>query len=161
DYDLINGLVGFCVYALERLSRPAALACLERIVERLAETAEQRPDGVTWWTNPAWLPPETRAQFPHGYHNLGLAHGVPGVIALLGRVCAAGVAVAQARPLLDGAVRWLLAQQRPGGFAHWVAPEVAARPARLAWCYGDPGVAAALLWAARCVGQPEWEAAAL
>jgi lantibiotic modifying enzyme len=157
DYDLINGLVGFGVYALERLPRPAAVACLERVVERLAGTAERRPEGVTWWTNPAWLPPETRQKYPTGYYNLGLAHGVPGVIALLGQVCAAGVAVPTARPLLEGAVRWLLAQQRPGGYPHWVGPEGTDRPARLAWCYGDPGVAAALLWAARCVEEPAWE----
>jgi lantibiotic modifying enzyme len=156
DYDLINGLVGFGVYALERWPRPAARACLERVVDHLTETAERRDDGVTWWTNPAWLPPETQQEFPRGYYNLGLAHGVPGVIALLGQACAAGVA-SRARPLLDGAVCWLLAQQQPGGFPHWVAPDAPAPPGRLAWCYGDAGVAAALLVAARSAGEPAWE----
>jgi hypothetical protein len=160
DYDLISGLVGLGVYALERWPRPAAVACLERVIDHLARTAEHRPDGVTWWTSPAWLPPKTRAEHPRGYYNLGLAHGVPGVIALLGQACAANIAVATARPLLDGAVRWLLAQQGPGGYAHWVEPEGPDRPARLAWCYGDPGVATALFWAARCVEEPAWEAEA-
>jgi lantibiotic modifying enzyme len=161
NYDLISGLVGFGVYALERLPRPAAVACLERVLDRLAETAEHRPEGITWWTDPAWLPAETRAKVPHGYYNLGLAHGVPGVIALLGRVCAAGVALGRARPLLAGAVRWLLAQQGPCGFAYWVGPGGAEKPTRLAWCYGDPGIAAALLGAARGVDEPAWERAAL
>src|SRR5262249_46657730 len=83
DYDLINGLVGFGVYALERRQRAAALACLERVVDRLAETAVERADGFSWWTNPGWLPPARREEVPLGYYNLGLAHGVPGVIALL------------------------------------------------------------------------------
>jgi hypothetical protein len=157
DYDLINGLVGFGVYALARLPQPAAVECLERVVGHLAATAEHRPEGVTWWTNPAWLPAESRERHPHGYHNLGLAHGVPGVIALLGQVCAAAVAVDRARPLLLGAVRWLLAQRRPGGFSHWVTTPSTAHPARLAWCYGDPGVAAVLLGAARCIADPAWE----
>jgi hypothetical protein len=161
DYDLISGLVGFGVYALERLPRPAAVACLERVIDRLTETAEHRAEGLTWWTNPAWLPAETCAMYPRGYDNLGLAHGVPGVIALLGQACAADVAVARARPLLEGAVRWLLAQQEPGGFPALVATEAAEKPARLAWCYGDPGVAAALLGAARCVAEPAWECEAL
>jgi hypothetical protein len=56
DYDLIEGLVGFGVYALERLPRPAATACLERVVDRLAGTAEPQGAGTTWWTDPAWLP---------------------------------------------------------------------------------------------------------
>lgn len=161
NYDVISGLVGFGVYALERLPRLTAIKCLEGVIDRLAETAEHRPEGLTWWTNPAWLPPETRAKYPSGYYNLGLAHGVPGPIALLGQACAADIAVAKARPLLESAVHWLLSQQGPTSFAAWVGPEPAEGPARLAWCYGDPGVAAALLWAARSVQEPKWERAAL
>jgi hypothetical protein len=161
EYDLIEGLVGIGVYALERLPRPAAVACLERVVDRLAETAERRGEGTTWWTDPAWLPAETRAEFPRGYYNAGLAHGVPGVIGLLGQACAAGVTLGKARPMLDGAVRWLLDQDGPESFPCWVAPGASGDKARLAWCYGDPGVAAALLGAARHVAEPGWEAAAL
>jgi hypothetical protein len=137
------------------------VACLERVVDRLAETAESQGEGTTWWTDPAWLPAETRAEFPRGYYNLGLAHGVPGVIGLLGQVCAAGLAQDKARPLLDGAVRWLLEQDGPGGFGYWISPGAPRDRARLAWCYGDPGIAAALLGAARDVAEPDWVAAAL
>jgi hypothetical protein len=164
DYDLIRGLVGFGVYALERLPRPAAAANLEHVIDRLAESAEEQPDGLTWWTDPARLPPEARERAPRGYYDLGLAHGVPGVIALLGRACAAGVAVGKARPLLGGAARWLLARQPAdgSGFGSHVEPGTMAptAPARLAWCYGDLGIAAALLGAARCVAEPAWERAA-
>jgi len=164
EYDLIGGLVGFGVYAVERLPRSTAAACLECVIDHLAQTAERRPEGTTWWTNPAWLIPEAREQFPRGYYNLGLAHGVPGVIALFGCACAAGVAMGKVRPLLDGAVRWLLAQQRtegPAAFPGWVGPAIPTVPARLAWCYGDLGLAVALLWAARSVGEADWEAKAL
>src|SRR5689334_19154795 len=37
DYDLINGLVGVGVYALERLPCEAAKDCIQRIVDRLDE----------------------------------------------------------------------------------------------------------------------------
>jgi lantibiotic biosynthesis protein len=165
DYDLIGGLVGYGVYALERLPRPSAVLCLERIVDRLAELAQPTPHGMTWWTAPELLPPHQRELAPRGHYNLGLAHGVPGVIALLGRLCAADVAVDRARPLLEGAVRWLLAQAPPegSGFGYWKTPaaEETSETARLAWCYGDPGVAAALLSAARDGGRPAWERAAL
>jgi lantibiotic modifying enzyme len=164
EYDLIGGLVGLGIYALERLPRPAAVACLEQVIDHLAGTAERRPEGITWWTNPEWLIPKTRERYPRGYHDLGLAHGVPGVIALLGRACAAGVAEERARPLLNGAVRWLMAQrmtQGPAAFSSFVGPDIPPAPARLAWCYGDLGAAAALLGAARCVGEADWEHAAL
>ncbi|HEV2846169.1 MAG TPA: lanthionine synthetase C family protein [Thermoanaerobaculia bacterium] len=164
-YDLISGLVGFGVYALERLPRPTVVQCLEAVVDRLDEMAVEAREGVTWHTRQGLLPPYMREPMPQGFYNLGVAHGVPGVIALLGDVCRAGVRVEKARPLLDGAVRWLLAQRRPddGGscFATWLSPGVEPRPSRLAWCYGDPGIAAALLSAARAVGEESWEHEAL
>jgi class I lanthipeptide synthase len=108
DYDLVSGLVGFGVYAIERLPAPAATACLEGVVDRLGETAECGAGGVIWHTAPQLLPPQQRELYPQGYYNLGLAHGVPGVIAVLGAACAAGVRRRRARRLLDGAVAWLL-----------------------------------------------------
>ena len=161
EYDLIEGLVGFGVYALERLPRPAAVACLERVVDRLAETAEPQGEGITWWTDPAWLPAETRAEFPHGYYNLGLAHGRAGrdrpARAGLRRRGGPGQGAALARrrrTLAAGA-------GGPGRVRVLGRSRRAARKARLAWCYGDPGIAAALLGAARCVAEPAWESAAL
>lgn len=82
---------------------------------------------------------------------------MPGVVVLLACACAAGLAETMVRPLLEGAVRWLLAQQNPRGFRYGIARGKKDEPARLAWCYGDAGVAAALLWAARLVDEPDWE----
>ena len=165
DYDLIVGLVGIGVYAIERLPRESSIECLERVVDRLDEIAERNVNGVTWLTRPDLLPEWQRALCPDGYYNLGLAHGVPGVIALLGQVCAAGVALEKARPLLDDAVAWLLRQRSIGAtqssFSSWTVPGMEREDCRLAWCYGDAGVAAALLVAARCVNEGEWEREAL
>ena len=165
EFDLIVGLVGIGVYALERLPRPAAKKCLESVVDRLAEATENKPEGTAWLTLPGFLLAGQRERFPRGYYNLGLAHGIPGVIAFLSLVCAAGQAVSKARPLLDGAVCWMLSQKLPGGdgsnFAYHTGPDIESVPARSAWCYGDPGIAAALLYAARCAGEPAWESEAI
>jgi lantibiotic modifying enzyme len=188
DYDLISGLVGLGVYAVERLPRPAARTLLERVVERLEETAERTEAGDTWHTPAERLPDWQRENAPNGYYNLGLAHGVPGVIALLGLACRAGypprvlcrgqerrdggtgatpggMVAKKARPLLDAAVRWLLAQRLPAGtggsFDSWIVPGEESGPARCAWCYGDPGVAAALLLAAAGVPDAWWHGEAV
>jgi lantibiotic modifying enzyme len=165
DYDLVSGLVGFGVYALERLPDPTAVACLEGVVDRLGETAKRVADGVTWHTGPELLPLQQREQCPRGYYNFGLAHGVPGVIAVLGAACAVGVRRRKARQLLDGAVTWLLRQKRKdkkgSRFPAWVAPGGKSESCRSAWCYGDPGVAAALFCAARSAGESAWEREAL
>jgi hypothetical protein len=157
EYDLINGLVGLGIYALEGLPRPTAAACLARVVERLAGLAERGAEGATWFSRVESIPVYQREQFPDGYYNLGASHGVSGVVGVLGAACAAGVATATARPLLDDAVRWLLAhRQGPGSpctFAHFFYPGVDAGPSRLAWCYGDLGVAATLLVAGRALGE--------
>jgi hypothetical protein len=173
DYDLIDGLVGYGVYGLERLPRESGRAIVERAIDRLAETAQSAPEGATWRTAPGLLPEWQRERCPDGYYNLGLAHGVPGVIALIGAACAAGIR-AEGGPLaatgapgdgaprlLEDAVDWLLAQRLAPGegacFASWAGPGLPRHPSRLAWCYGDLGVAIALLVAARGVGNAAWE----
>lgn len=165
DYDLISGLVGCGVYALERIPRPSAVRCLEAIVDRLEETAESNGQGTTWFTPPETLPSVSRQQTPLGCYNLGVAHGVPGVIPLLADACRLGIRHDKARPLLEGAVRWLLQQslgeQRGACYPTWLGPGIEPRPSRLAWCYGDPGIAATLLYAARALGVEEWEREAL
>jgi len=169
DYDLVSGLVGYGVYALERLPQHSAVHCLELVVSRLEEIAEHTDQGVTWHTAPELLPEITRKDFPKGYYNLGLAHGVPGVIALLGLACVTrdkGLEAvrAKARLLLEGAVSWLLAQQpadRAEPFPYYTGTGISSTPARVGWCYGDLGIAVALLGAARCVRKRTWEREAL
>jgi len=165
DFDLINGLVGFGAYALESLPKPAAAGLLARIIDCLEESATRDSAGLTWWTNPLWLPRHLRGNHPKGYFNLGLAHGVPGIIGLLGAAAAAGVNADKARTMLAQAVAWLLAQEtRDGdwvGFPPWIEPEVTPGRNRLAWCYGDLGIAVSLLSAARSVGSRAWEERAL
>jgi lantibiotic modifying enzyme len=162
SYDLVMGLVGIGVHALERHPRPAASTCLELVISHLEAAAEHRPGGLTWLTPPAQLTAEERLQAPNGYYNLGVAHGVPGVIGLLGAAYAAGVAKGRALSLVEGAVSWLLMQKPLQRYEdvlpYWITSEnKQGKKARLGWCYGAPGIAASLLYAARCVGRENWE----
>ena len=99
------------------------------------------------------------------YFNLGLSHGVPGVIAVLARFLAVADLRERVYPLLKGAVEWIREQRIPadagGGYPDYVADGSEPEPARLAWCYGDPGVAVSLLSAARALKRPDLEAFAL
>ena len=159
-YDLVEGLVGIGVYGLERMPRPSAKRLLALVVRRLGETARRRAPGLVWWSDPEWVPRKLRKKSPADY-DLGVAHGVPGVIAVLGKIVASDLDArtrTRARALLDGAVEWLLAQELPRSspscFAMFAGETT---PARSAWCYGDPGIAATLLVAARAVGERAWE----
>jgi lantibiotic modifying enzyme len=167
DYDLISGLVGLGVWAVERAPRALGQEAAESVTRRLGELAERRDDGITWRTLPERMLASEAARFPQGHFNLGVAHGVPGVIGILGELVAAGLGAGEARELLAGAVEWLRRQTLPAGSASRFGYSVAAgggeapQPSRLAWCYGDPGIAAALLVAARAAGEPEWEREAI
>jgi lantibiotic modifying enzyme len=164
DYDLISGLVGLGVYALEHPAETTREALVTRIVARLSELAERHDDRATWFTRPAMLGPSQLAQAPDGFYNLGMAHGIPAIVAWLGLVMASAVD-GDAGRLVAGAVSWLREQERPSdelsAFSHWLEPGKAPASARLAWCYGDPGVAIAMLSAARGAGRRDWEADAL
>jgi lantibiotic biosynthesis protein len=165
DHDLINGLAGMALHALDGLPRPSARRCLERIAERLAVLAEEAPAGVTWFTPPERLTLEQREVAPRGYYNLGVSHGVPAVIAVLAAAAAAGADTARLEPLVDRAVAWLLAQEQDPAlgslFPNWLGEGIAPHRSRLAWCYGDAGIAAALLTAGRAAGRADWEREAL
>lgn len=164
-YELLYGLAGLGVYAVERLPHVSAIEILRLVIARLAATAERTETGITWFTPPELLPEWQRQVCPNGYYNLGLAHGVPGVLPLLARACVVEQTRAQASELLHGAQTWLSAQQLRDdagtAFAHWIAPEVEPEPGRLAWCYGSLGAATAWLDAARRGGQIVWEQEAL
>ncbi len=163
--ELIAGLAGYGVYFLERLPGKAARRGAERVVERLAALAEEVDGAATWFTPPQAVPATQRELAPHGYYNLGVAHGVPGAIGFLAAACRRDVAAAAAGRLLGGAVDWVLAQRLPaeagGFFPTWTGPGIEPTRARLGWCYGDPGIAAVLLAAARALERDDWEREAL
>ena len=142
DYDLISGHVGIVAYALERgdAGKPVARAALAGLAEVMARG---------WLTPPELLPPHQLAEAPVGYVNLGLAHGLPGVVAITAQLIARDVEADLARAVFDSALRRTLDSSPPGGparFAPWQPMSYPASP-RLAWCYGDLGAAAALIGA--------------
>jgi lantibiotic modifying enzyme len=161
EYDLISGLVGFGVYALERLDRPSGSDLLQRVVDRLVEVSERRSDGTRWLSLAEWVPSRYRSDYGERHYDLGMAHGNPAVIALLDRARAAAAAPTR---LVEEAVTWLLAQriEDPTGscFPAMIIPGTEPTPTRSAWCYGDPGVAVALLSAARGAANASWESEA-
>lgn len=165
SYDLISGLVGIGVYLLERGDVPSARLALDRLVGHLSAMSEVTPDGVAWYTPHELLPTNLRAAWPDGHFNCGLAHGVPGVAALLGRVAALPDADPRHRALAEATLRWVVAQQLPPNdrnrYPTWFGRGGTGTPTRTAWCYGDPGVAIATLGASTRLGLSTVDALAL
>jgi lantibiotic biosynthesis protein len=148
SYDLVSGLVGIGVYFLERLPSAEASEGLSLIVGHLEKLATTDASGTTWHTPAHLLPPKQRHRCPDGHFNLGVAHGVPGIVFILSEAMVARVETPRAEELLAGAVKWLLSKEQPAElqqscYSHWIGCD-APRFRYPAWCYGDLGIAAVL-----------------
>ena len=164
EYDLVSGLTGIGVYGLERFPRGRAEELLGHVVARLAEKAEPAPGGLRWFTPPELILASRLGRAPYGFYNLGMAHGLPAVVALLVGIYGTGIDAKEVARLLDGAIGYLLQTRLPEGspatWPYFLGREIETMPSRLAWCYGDPGIVCALTQAGVAFGRDQWLEAA-
>ena len=167
DWDLVSGLVGIGVYLLARRDVPPARAALEQVLGALVALSCDGM-GIARWATPAeHLFGYLRDHAPGGCVNCGLAHGVPGPLALLSLALRDGVEVSGQADAIRRLANWLGAQARPGAAGpDWPAavPADASAEASAAggglplarpgWCYGNAGVARALWLAGSAVDDP-------
>ncbi len=151
-FDAISGLAGVAAHLLARCDRAAVDGAIEAMLRALADLALTAADPVPgWYTPPTRLMDDAaRTRFPAGNLNCGLAHGLPGPLAVLALASAAS-AVPRWRDAVADAAAWLVAQRSDDDWgANWpiaVPPgetSVRCEASRAAWCYGSPGVARAL-----------------
>lgn len=160
-YDLVSGLVGYGTYFLERVPKETAIIGTTAVFDRLAMLAERANAGITWHSGPELLPDWQRERYPEGYYNLGVAHGIPGIIHFLSEISETHIVQQErSKTLLESAVNWLIAQKRPQGslsrFSSWVVPGQESTDSRLAWCYGDLGILAVLWQVAYRANRSDW-----
>ncbi len=164
-FDVISGLSGAARYLLLRREDALLEECLERVLRCLVALSGET-NGLPDWHTPAHCISDdaTRQLFPYGNLNCGLAHGIPGPLALLGLATRCGIVVEGQFEAMRRMADWLL-QQRiddawgvnwptavplPGpaeraGTTGAAAPDASqVRASRTAWCYGGPGIARAL-----------------
>ncbi len=166
EYDLIRGLVGLAVYFFEGLPAAASSRGLRLVLMRLQELCEHGADGIAWSTGPRRLP-EMKGEGDVGAcYDLGVAHGSPGILAVLAMAVASGIETPRAERLAKGLVSWLRSRKQSthevgSVFPNWWSADAAPSRARQAWCYGDPGLASAWLWSAQLMGRDDWKEEAL
>lgn len=155
DFDLVGGVAGIGAYGLLGRSR-IQVGLLHAVVRHLWSRRVERPDGICW---AGQVGPGAATAMTRGY-DTGVAHGTAGLLPVLAG--AARLGVPRAATLFRRATAWLLAHERKGNFPYLVSPaDGGERPSRSAWCYGSPGVAVALLHAARQAQNPALERRAL
>lgn len=180
-YDIVNGLSGTARLLLDSAADPAeagpeveaALKASLRHLVRITEPARVDGHDVPGW----WVPVERqiserdRETYPRGDFNLGMAHGIAGPLAVLCSAVESGREVPGTREAIHRIADWLIGwtlHDEAGPYwparAGWDDETAPDRPGalftRTAWCYGTPGVAAALYRAGSIVNRPQWCAAA-
>jgi hypothetical protein len=175
EFDVISGCAGAGAYLLSRRDDPGAAAALEAVLRAIVALASGAGPRPRWWTPVHLLfDEETAAMFPHGNLNCGLAHGIPGPLALLALAYSQGIRVPGVEEAAERLALWLATNRADDGWGvNWpysvpLTPEGlpdrsanAYGPSRAAWCYGAPGVARTLWLAGVAFGRPAWRELAL
>jgi len=172
---VISGCAGAGAYLLSRRDDPGAAAALEAVLRAIVALAGGAGPRPRWWT-PAHLlfDEETAAMYPHGNLNCGLAHGIPGPLALLALAFARGIRVPGIEEAAERLAVWLVTNRADDAWGvNWPysvpltregLPDRGAKaygPSRTAWCYGAPGVARTLWLAGVAFDRPAWRELAL
>ncbi len=148
NYDLLYGYIGKIIALIEIGSQDAGQ--IERAIDILCQTAIWEDDGCYW------IDPDYKKE---GIVNLGLAHGLPGILVFL--------------------LKWTTENQKQSNkmsvsIANWIASSASesyysrfstsVRPgaettagSRLAWCYGDLGVTLAFLAIDQVYPNKKWK----
>ncbi len=162
-YDLMSGVTGVAA-SLIRADEDfgGVYGALTDILDWLISRAQQGPMGFCTSAQDA------RPYIPYARSrviNCGMAHGVPGIVAVLAIARIAGIR----RPGIDEAIKrlsdWTVSMVDTSGPDGWrmpyaatvcgEAPQSDPKIARVAWCYGLPGVARSLWLAGRALGSTE------
>ncbi len=135
-YDIVSGWAGDC---LAFYMRPPSVAKRQSLNYLIWLTAGERD---------RWSCPHPLDRLGAPRNDLGMAHGIAGVLSALTLISPEG------SPVHDAAIKqiaaWIAANTIDASSPCWggyIDPR-GQQPARAAWCYGTPGVAAALFQAA-------------
>ena len=191
NFDVISGLAGAAAYLLCRANdatSEAAAAALRSVVDCLVRLVLAQGTLPRWYTPPGlYGDPKMVVSYPHGQLNCGLAHGIPGPLALLALAHRQGVEVEGLHEAVERTADWLTANRFDDEWGvNWPtavpvevitsgttpmltllrkAPAPATTspngPSRTAWCYGSPGVARALWLAGDALGRDDLQTLAV
>jgi hypothetical protein len=171
-WDAIAGLTGMGAYLLRRGDHGNLIPIVDRLV-MLTHDTQGLP---SWHTSPAMSSKWMLDAYPDGHLNCGLAHGIPGPLALLSLAVLEGVAAPGLEATIDRIASWLsLHCVSDACGVNWPSAVPLVRDAdrltvgtceglagtHAGWCYGSPGVARALWLAGRARRNAAYGALAL
>lgn len=155
NLDFLYGIIGYGVYFLERNRYCDSTKNLNEIILILDKISMNSDKGVFW--EDTFVREDNKGLLV----NLGLAHGIPSVILFLAHAYKATESP-KAIYLLEECIRWMqhneLGTNEESMFPYKVFEDKPlGYPSRLAWCYGDLGIAASILFAGVLSDNKAWK----
>ncbi|MBV9691209.1 MAG: lanthionine synthetase C family protein [Ktedonobacteraceae bacterium] len=159
DYDVMSGVSGIVGYltSLRSPSIHVEEAILKLLGYLIWLSDEDQPGRKNWFIAPEHLPLERyREEYPDGYLNVGLSHGIAGPLAALALAWKAGYRIPGQREAIERLSQWIVERQVQDEWGiNWptaIPLQMSHSPeqwrmlpsARAAWCYGAPGIASTL-----------------
>ncbi|MBN2908803.1 lanthionine synthetase C family protein [Polycladomyces sp. WAk] len=166
-YDVISGLSGIGRYLLNNPQNGELSLALEKVLHYLIELCEMTE--VDNHMVPGWFIPRKyqflereMTLFPHGNFNCGMAHGIPGPLALLSLASLRNYRVDKQLETIRNISDWLLRRMHEDEYGPlWpdrirFEDEIQEKKSekyftREAWCYGTPGVSRSMYLAGKAL----------
>lgn len=162
NYDFLHGAIGYAFYFLKRYestkSDKLKFFYKEKLllfISRLGDLSQRDKTGIKWKT------PESIGSNKMCY-NYSLSHGASSIINLLSRLNIYKEFEILTAPLLRGTVNHFSSMVAGDSSSYSLYPSKTSLQdnnilynSRLAWCYGDLGVAISLWWASKSLNDSE------
>jgi lantibiotic modifying enzyme len=158
-FDFMHGALGSGFYFLQRYQHsrnPLYMNYLIQLIDYLLNSGSRDSKGFFTW--------ETILNHEKGNRgfNLGLAHGMPGIMTFLSKLYELDIDKTRILPLLQGTVGYLLSQRLDTSNYHSVFPRHICKEeplcsSRLGWCYGDTGIGITLWLTGQRLKNHKWK----
>ncbi|GAB3925015.1 lanthionine synthetase C family protein [Larkinella terrae] len=157
SFDYLHGGLGACLYFLERPRSAETVYYLTEIVNQLEKIALKKTDGsITWYFRNFDRPDDRSVSY-----NLGLSHGTASIVAVLSLLYRHGYAQNQCARLIEGGLQWLWSVRNENNPAVFPRQLFDDQPrdefSRMAWCYGDLGIAHTFQLAGEIFNHNRWK----
>ncbi len=162
NYDFLHGAIGIGIYFLNHLSNTKSKKYLIQLIDKLERQSIEEKDGALKWESVV----QDINEQPKKVFNLSLSHGIASIVAFLAKAYTYGVYKEKVKPMLENAVKYILKQKLNPNiygsyFPSWICNDEPVSKSRLAWCYGDLGIAVTIYQAGKALNNKEWEQIAI
>jgi lantibiotic modifying enzyme len=161
DFDYLHGGLGAIVYFLERDPSPKIHQYIRSLVIQLEKISVLSPHGgITW----VFVDSDYKKLGNGTSYNLSLSHGTASIVAILALLYEKGFERERCHKLIHLALRWMWNvrnKQDISLFPNIVTDTLQDETSRLAWCYGDLGIANTFYLAGEKLGYKPWKDTAL